>query len=114
MDTDWENILDAVDSGAVRRESAADARRDRGRDSGEALTVVRGVHSLAMDALEKLGPLGTALEWPPKGDHPNYAERRAHRFEDPDAEAMRDALERVVALLDPWRKTGRTVQSTCL
>lgn len=87
---------------------------DRGRDSGEALTEVRRVHSYALKALERLGSSGTATEWPPQADYRDHLDRHARKFEDPDADAMRDALEQVVRLLDPWRKTGRSVRSTCL
>jgi hypothetical protein len=90
---------------------------DRGRDSGETLTSVRTVLSRAETALEELGPEGTLREWPPKTgdrDQDDYSVRKAGRFEDPDAPAMRQALRAVVALLGPWRKTGRTKRSTCL
>lgn len=91
---------------------------ERGRDSGEALTSVRTVLSRAETALDELGPGGTRNEWPPRAkgreDWSNYSKREAARFEDPDAPAMRQALRAVVALLGPWRKTGRTIRSTCL
>lgn len=92
------------------------AAADRGRDSGEALTSVRTVFSRAETALEELGPEGTPTEWAPRTGDPeqdNYPLRKAGRFEDPDAPAMRAALRAVVALLGPWRKTGRTTRSTC-
>ena len=93
------------------------AAADRGRDSGEALTSVRTVLSRAETALEELGPEGTRREWPTKTGDPaqdNYPLRKAGKFEDPDASAMRAALCAVVDLLGPWRKTGRTKRSTCL
>lgn len=90
---------------------------DRGRDSGEALTSVRTVLSRAETALKELGPDGSRDEWPPRtGDREqdSYSVRNEGRFEDPDAPSMRQALRAVVALLGPWRKTGRTTRSTCL
>lgn len=109
-DRDDSPQVTVTDAGAV-------SVTDRGRDSGEALTSVRTVLSRAQTALEELGPDGTRREWPPKtGDREqdDYSVRKVGRFEDPDAPAMRQALRAVVALLGPWRKTGRTKRSTCL
>jgi hypothetical protein len=109
-----------VDPEAVQQELTKEDREmeqseaRRGRDSGEALGEVRTVYSRALTALENLGPSGTKLEWPTEEEYPSYSDRRRNRFEDPDAEAMRNALEQVVRLLEPWRKTGRTTRSTCL
>jgi hypothetical protein len=44
----------------------------------------------------------------------DYDERKAGRHEDPDADAMRAALQRVIDELEPWRKTGSTRWTTCL
>ncbi|WP_086559893.1 hypothetical protein [Streptomyces africanus] len=110
-------FYDRDDSPQVTVTEVPGASADRGRDSGEALTSVRTVLSRAETALEELGPDGTRLEWAPKTGDPeqdNYPLRKAGRFEDPDAPAMRAALRAVVALLGPWRKTGRTKRSTCL
>jgi hypothetical protein len=108
---------DRDDSPQVTVTEVPGAAADRGRDSGEALTSVRTVLSRAETALEELGPEGTRREWAPKTGDPaldNYPLRKAGRFEDPDAPAMRAALRAVVDLLGPWRKTGRTKRSTCL
>lgn len=97
--------------------AGAGAPADRGRHSGEALTAVRTVLSRAETALDELGPDGFAKEWPPRtGDREldDYGTRKAAKFEDPNAPAMREALRAVVSLLAPWRKTGRTARSTCL
>jgi hypothetical protein len=118
VSTDW--IVGAVedhdDCPRVTVTEVGGASADRGRDSGEALTSVRTVLSRAETALGELGPEGTRTEFPPRtGDQAqdNYPLRKAGRFEDPDAPSMRQALRAVVALLDPWRKTGRTKRSTC-
>lgn len=109
---------DRDDSPRVNVTPVEGASADRGRDSGEALTSVRTVLSRAETALEELGSDGTKLEWPPRAggrdDWDGYAKRKAAKFEDPDAPAMRTALQTVVAVLSPWRKTGRTARSTCL
>jgi hypothetical protein len=97
-------------------DAGSDAAADRGRDAGEALTSVRTVLSRAETALGELGPDGSKTEWPPRtGDREQdaYSVRLAGTFEDPDAPAMRAALRAVVALLGPWRKTGRPTRSTC-
>lgn len=110
-------FYDRDDSPQVTVTEVPGAAADRGRDSGEALTSVRTVLSRAETALEELGPEGARTEWPPKtGDRERdrYSDREARMFEDPDAPAMRQALRAVVALLGPWRKTGRTKRSTCL
>lgn len=109
---------DRDDSPRVNITPVDGASADRGRDSGEALTSVRTVLSRAETALEELGPDGTKLEWPPRtnrrDDWENFSKREAEKFEDPDAAAMRTALQTAVALLSPWRKTGTTKRSTCL
>lgn len=108
---------DRDDSPRVHIAAVNGASTDRGMDSGEALTSVRTVLSRAETALKELGPDGTKREYPPKTPdrgRDNHAVRRAAMFEDPDAHAMRDALRAVVALLSPWRKTGRTKRSTSL
>lgn len=117
--TDWitDVFSDRDDGPRVTVTEVPGASADRGRDSGEALTSVRTVLSRAETALEELGPDGAKREWPPKtGDREqdDYSVRLAGKFEDPDATAMREALRTVVAVLSPWRKTGRTTRSTCL
>lgn len=112
-------FYDRDDSPQVTVTAAGGASADRGRDSGEALTSVRTVLSRAETALEELGPDGSKTEWPPRtgraeDDWDGYAERKAAKFEDPDAPAMRTALRTAIAVLSPWRKTGRTTRSTCL
>lgn len=117
--TEWiEDVFSDRDDGPrVTVTEVPGASSDRGRDSGEALTSVRTVLSRAETALEELGPDGAKTEWAPRTGDPaldNYPLRKAGRFEDPDAPAMREALRAVVAVLSPWRKTGRTTRSTCL
>lgn len=107
---------DRDDSPRVTVTAVPGSSTDRGRDSGEALTSVRTVLSRAETALEELGPDGTKREFPPKtGDRERdgWSARKAQAFEDPDAPAMRAALRTAIAVLSPWRKTGRTTRSTC-
>jgi hypothetical protein len=111
-------FTDRDDSPRVHVTAVDGASADRSRDSGEALLAVRSVLSGAESALERLGPDGTKLEWPPRipgqKEWENYRKRAHEMFEDPDAPAMRNALRLAVGLLNPWRKTGRTTRSTCL
>lgn len=110
-------FYDRDDSPRVTVTEVGGASADRGRDSGEALTAVRTVLSRAETALDELGPDGSKTEWPPRTGYraqDDYSVREAGRFEDPDAPAMRTALRTAIALLSPWRKTGRTQRSTCL
>ena len=88
---------------------------DRGREAGKALTEVRTVLSRALTALDLLdGPRETwRLPKPPSpagtadmGEPPSDGSRPAGY--DPDITLMRAALEQVVDLLSPWRKTGST------
>lgn len=116
---DWirDALSDRDDSPRLNITPVDGASSDRGRDSGEALTSVRTVLSRAETALEELGPDGHRMEWPPKtGDRErdDYSVRKEGLFEDPDAPAMRAALRTAIAVLSPWRKTGRTTRSTCL
>lgn len=94
----------------------ADPDHPRGRESGEALTEIRTVLSRAESALRRIGPEGTETEWLGReaGTHQTYDERRAGRHEDPEADRMRAALQRVIDELEPWRKTGSTQWTTCL
>ncbi|WP_435109953.1 hypothetical protein [Nocardiopsis synnemataformans] len=66
-------------------------RPDRGRDTSRELTEVRTVWKRALSALERVG----------------YVEQYRPDETDPDAPEMRAALEQVVALLEPWKRTGR-------
>ncbi len=93
-----------------------DPEHPRGRESSEAMTEVRTVLSRAESALDRIGPPSTETEWTAQrpGENLSYTERMAGRHEDPDADRMRTALTAVVALLEPWRKTGSTKRSTCL
>lgn len=117
---DWitDAFEDRDDSPRVTVEVIGVPSEDRGRHAGEALASVRTVLSRAETALEELGPEGSALEWPPRPrgreGWAGFTRREAARFEDPDAPAMRQALRAVVALLGPWRRTGRPTRSTCL
>lgn len=91
-------------------------RHPRGRESGNALTEVRTVLSRAESALQMIGPPGHETENAGRKSGPgimSYAERKAGVHEDPEADAMRAALQAVVDLLDPWRKTGSTTWTTC-
>ncbi len=85
----------------------------RGRDASKALTEVRTVLSRAETARARLGqPTEYQLrDNPYDRDDIDFAKPKV---EDPDAQAMRDALDQVVALLSRWRKTGRTVNATPL
>lgn len=88
---------------------------ERGREAGRALTEVRTVLSRARTALRELDQ---PTEWHrlPKpdpirgivdcGEPPIDFTRE--KFNDPDIEQMRDALQQVVDLLTPWEKTGKT------
>ncbi len=93
-----------------------EAAHPRGRESGEALTEIRTVLSRAESALERIGPEGTETEWLGRQarTHPAYDELKAGQHEDPDANQMRAALQRVIDELEPWRKTGSTRWTTCL
>lgn len=98
---------------------------DRSRDVSTALTEVRTVHSRALAALDRLDG-----EWAgeriPDPDYPKYdgyqgpgmnrqeyADWHAGYVEsminmaDQDHDEIRAALEKVVELLDPWKKHGR-------
>lgn len=66
---------------------------DRGRDTSHELTEVRTVHQRALTAIRR-------IDW--ACDHYGL---------NPDSDAMRDALEQVVALLEPWKRTGRPLKS---
>jgi hypothetical protein len=116
---DWirGSFTDRDDSPRVHVTAVDGASSDRGRDAGEALIVVRTALSQVETALERLGPDGAKMEWPPRtggDDWTDYNKRRAARFEDPDAPAMRQALRTAIALLHSWRKTGVTQHSTCM
>lgn len=65
---------------------------DRGRDTSRELTEVRTVHKRAMTAIER-------IDWTSN-----------HYGLNPDSDAMRDALEQVVALLEPWKRVGRPLK----
>ncbi len=85
----------------------------RGRDASKALTEVRTVLSRAETARARLDQ---PTEWqlcdqPCDKDDIDFTKPKV---EDPDAQAMRDALDEVIALLARWRKTGRTVNATPL
>lgn len=90
-------------------------RPDRGREASYALTEVRTVLSRALTALVRTGgpretyrlpkpasPAGIADMGEPPSD-----DSRPSGY-DPDITLMRAALEQVVGLLWPWRKTGTT------
>jgi len=69
---------------------------DRGRDTSDALTEVRTVHKRAKSALDRLDHLDEY-----RGTY--YSDDRI----DPDTPEIRAALEKVVELLEPWKRTGR-------
>lgn len=72
----------------------------RGRDTSRALTEVRAVLGRAQTALYKLTACPTEAEW-------SDTIRDVHRYDDPDADAIRDDLRVVVERLNRWRRTGR-------
>lgn len=77
----------------------------RGRDVSTALTEVRTVLSRAEAALRRLSEPTEYHKLPEcryDFDRPKY--------EDPDAQDMRLALDQVIDLLDRWRRTGRTAR----
>jgi hypothetical protein len=71
-------------------------RRGRGRDTSYALTEVRTVWKRAKSALDRLDHLDEYL-----GTY--YSDDEI----DPDTPEIRAALEQVVELLEPWKRTGR-------
>lgn len=72
---------------------------DRGRDTSYALTEARTVRQRAISALERLDHIDENL-----GTY--YSEDQI----DPDTPEIRAALRQVVALLDPWKRTGRPLK----
>lgn len=94
---------------------APDPDHPRGRESGEALTEIRTVLSRAESALRAIGPPGHETERTGRktGAGMSYRDREAGRHEDPDADRMRAALQRVIDELEPWRKTGSARWTTC-
>jgi len=93
----------------------ADPLHPRGRESGNALTEIRTVLSRAETALDLIGPPGYRTERTarPAGAGMSYRDRVAGAHEDPDADRMRAALQRVIEELEEWRKTGSTRTTTC-
>lgn len=72
---------------------------DRGRDSGPTLTEVRTVHKRAQAAISLIDGLGDTA-------NPRHDPDRV----DPDHILIRAALSQTVALLAPWKRTGRTAR----
>jgi hypothetical protein len=69
----------------------------RGAETSRALAEVRAV-------LTRAENVRALLDRPTEpGDNPNDFNRWR---DDPDAPQMREALDKVIALLDPWRRTG--------
>ncbi|MET8278379.1 hypothetical protein [Micromonospora sp. NPDC005174] len=85
----------------------------RGRDASKALTEVRTVLSRAETARARLDqPTEYQLcDEPRDKDDIDFAKPKV---DDPDAQAMRDALDQAIGLLDRWRKTGKTISATPL
>lgn len=85
----------------------------RGRDASKALTEIRTVLSRAETARTRLDqPTEYQLRGDPcDKDDIDFAKPKV---DDPDAQAMRDALDQVIGLLYRWRKTGKTVYATPL
>jgi hypothetical protein len=85
-----------------------DTEHPRGRDASNTLTEARTVLSRTENALERLGRgpqeylYETDGRTPLDGDDGSWA-----RAYDPDHDAIAEALRAVVALLEPWRRTGR-------
>jgi hypothetical protein len=76
--------------------------RDRSTETSYALTEVRTVLSRAETARLNLdGPTEYALQPDGRRDY-------GTRTDDEDAALMRAALDQVVELLEPWRRTGRS------
>ncbi|GAB2858820.1 hypothetical protein GCM10022221_67920 [Actinocorallia aurea] len=83
----------------------------RGRDVSRVLTEVRTVHSRAENALRRFDFTG-ATEWQPLPGNPKRPNLDEPMVADADGPAIGEALRGVVALLDPWRKTGSTLRRT--
>ncbi|WP_372412525.1 hypothetical protein [Streptomyces luteireticuli] len=80
----------------------------RGREVSRALTEVRTVLSRAESALSALTARPTELLHESDGRGPLWDEHGEWvRAYDPDHEEIRAALGTVIALLSPWRRTGR-------
>jgi hypothetical protein len=82
-------------------------RHPRGRDASNALSEVRTVLGRAERALARLQH---PTEYPIIRVDGEEVIDWDNKAEDPDAEAMRACLTQVIDLLDPWRRTGRTVK----
>jgi hypothetical protein len=82
-------------------------RHLRGREASNALSEVRTVLGRAERALARLQH---PTEYPISQVDGEEVIDWDNKAEDPDAEAMRVALTEVIDLLDPWRRTGRTVK----
>ncbi|BBG20742.1 hypothetical protein RVR_P1128 (plasmid) [Actinacidiphila reveromycinica] len=84
-----------------------DTEHPRGRDVSAALTEVRTVLSRAEHAIGSLerGPLEHMYD--PTGCIPLSEGGRWKVAYDPDHDAITEALRAVVAILEPWRRTGR-------
>lgn len=84
-----------------------DTEHPRGRDVSDTLTEARTVLSRAEHAIGRLerGPLEHL--WDPSGCIPLSEDGRWKVAYDPDHDAITEALRAAVALLEPWRRTGR-------
>ncbi|MFD5878444.1 hypothetical protein [Streptomyces yangpuensis] len=98
---DWAPLVAAALPHRCGRQTA-----DRGRDTSHALTEVRTVLSQAESALRDGKP--TELLYQADGRRGLYDDtgRQVHAY-DPDHEQLQQALLSVIALLAPWRRTGR-------
>lgn len=85
--------------------------QDRGDDNGVALTQIRLVRVVALDAIKMLGgnPEGTEtrriLAFM---DGPEYVPGHTEKFHDPDEAAMIVALQSFVDATARWTRTSRT------
>jgi hypothetical protein len=107
--------LSGIAAAVARLPQPAD--RGRGREASHALTEVRTVLKRAESALAALDqPRETARVPKPPNTVPGTADMgepptdpaRPEAGYDPDITDMRAALDAVVALLSPWRRTGST------
>lgn len=100
-------------TGQAPTASSDTPRTDRGRDASRALTEIRTVLSRAQTARQLLDrPTEYQLHTAPRDSRD--IDFSLPQVEDPDADAMRDALDQAIELLSRWQRTGRATHSTPL